>query len=146
MNGSARLLKDVAPSSLLRPARMLRFNSMVHRLRQLLLVLIAFALIGGTSSQLARSAEYAAPIVMMGMPCDVMMSLAGMQDGKPIPPCKGMTPDCIKQIGCVSDAALPARTMSLDVAESFSDVDYWSALCKLANFVREPEPLPPRTI
>lgn len=125
---------------------MLRLNLMVHRLRQLLLVLIAFALIGGTSSQLARSAEYAAPIVMTGMPSDVMTSHAGRQDDKPTLPCEGMTPDCIKQMGCVSDAALPARTLSLDIAESFSDVDYWSAWCKLADFVREPEPLPPRTI
>ena len=119
---------------------------MVHRLHQFLLVLIAFALIGGTSSQLARSAEYVAPIVMTGMPCDVMMPLAGRQDHKPIPPCKGMTPDCIKQMGCISDAALPARTMGLDVAKTFSEVDYWSAWHTLADFVREPEPLPPRTI
>jgi len=125
---------------------MLKLNFMVHKLRHLLLVLIAFALVGGTSSQLARSAEYVAPIVMTGMPCDVMMPLAGRQDHKPIPPCKGMTSDCIKQMGCISDAALPARTMSLDVAETSSDVDYWSAWCTLADFVCEPEPLPPRTI
>ncbi len=116
---------------------------MVQRLRQLLVLLIAFAFIGGTSSQLARSAT---PIVMAGMPCDMMMPHAGMQDGKPMPPCKGMTPDCIKQMGCVADAALPARTVSLDIAAQFSNVDYWSAWLKLADFVREPEPLPPRTI
>lgn len=131
---------------LLRTARLLQLKPMVHRMRQILLVLIAFAFIGGTWSQLARSTEYAAPIVMAGMPCDVMMSHAGMPDDKSIPPCKGMTPDCIKQMGCISDAALPARTVSLDIAVAFSDVDYWSARRKLAEFVRKPEPLPPRTI
>ena len=119
---------------------------MVHRLRQILLVLIAFAFIGGTSSQLAHSAEYAAPMMTAGMPCDMMMSHAGMPDEKPLPPCKGMTPDCIKQMGCVTDAALPARTVNLDIAVHFSNVDYWSAWSTLADFVREPEPLPPRTI
>ncbi|WP_428375592.1 hypothetical protein [Lichenicoccus sp.] len=119
---------------------------MVHRLRQLLLVLIAFAFIGGTSSQLVRSAAYAAPMAMAGMPCDKTMSHAGMPNEKPMPPCKGMTPDCIKQMGCVTDAALPARAVSLDIAVRGSDVDYWSAWSKLADFVREPEPLPPRTV
>lgn len=120
---------------------------MVHRLRQLLLVLIAFAFIGGTSAQLARAAEYAAPMGVMSMPCDMTtMSHAGMPDDQPMPPCKGMTPDCIKQMGCVTDAGLPARAMSLDVAVHFSDVDYWSACYSVADFVREPESLPPRTI
>ena len=119
---------------------------MVHRLRQLLLVLIAFAFVGGTSAQLARSAEMAAPMTMAGMPCDMMMSHAGMHDDKPNSPCKGMTPDCIKQMGCVTDAALLARAVSLDVVAHYSDVDYWSAWSMLADFVREPEPLPPRTI
>jgi hypothetical protein len=120
---------------------------MVQRLRQLLLVLIAFAFIGGTSAQLARAAEYAAPMGVMGMPCDMMaMSQAGMPDDQPMPPCKGMTPDCIKQMGCVTDAGLPARTVSLDIAVHLSTVDYWSAWSRLVDFVREPEPLPPRTI
>lgn len=118
-------------------------SSMVHRL----LLLIAFAFIGGTSSQLARAAEYAAgPMMMAGMPCDIMTPHAGMHDDKPMSPCKGMTPDCIKQMGCVTDAALPARTLSIYIAAQFSNVDYWSAWSTLADFVREPEPLPPRTV
>ena len=129
--------------------RMLGWRSMTFRLRQFLLVLIAFAFLGGTSFQLARSAEHAAPMVMAGMPCDMMMSHAGMHDDKPRPPsngspCKGMTSDCIKMC-CVTDAALSARMVHLDIALNFSHVDYWSAWTKLADFVREPEPLPPRT-
>jgi hypothetical protein len=120
---------------------------MVQRLRQLLLLLLAFAFIGGTSAQLARAAEYAAPMDVMSMPCDMTtMSHAGMPDDQPMPPCKGLTPDCIKQMGCVTDAGLPARTISLDFAVHLSDVDYWSAWSSVDDFVREPEPLPPRTI
>ena len=125
---------------------MLFIGPMGHRLRQLLVVLIAFAFIGGPSSRFAHAAEYAAPSMMAGMPCDMMMPHAGMQDETPMPPCKGMTSDCIKQMGCVTYAALPARTMDLDTAAGFSVVDYWSAWSTLAEFVREPEPLPPRTI
>lgn len=125
---------------------MLLIGHMGHRLRQLLVVLIAFAFTGGTSSQLAHTAEYAAPSMMAGMPCDMMMPHAEMQDETPMPPCKGMTSDCIKQMGCVTDAALPVRTMDLDIAAGFSVVDYWSTWSTLADFVRQPEPLPPRTI
>ncbi len=61
-------------------------------------------------------------------------------------PCKGMTPDCIKQMGCVTDAALPARLVSTAFAAHFTVVDYWSALAELTDLVRTPEPLPPRTV
>lgn len=119
---------------------------MAHRLRSFLVVLIAFAFIGSTSSQPARSAGYVASMAMAGVPCDMMMSHAGMQGDKPVPPCKGMTSDCLKQMGCVANAALPARTMSFDIAVQSSSVDYWSLWSKLVDFVPEPEPLPPRTI
>lgn len=117
---------------------------MIRRLRQLLLVLITFAVVGGTSSQLARSAEHVAPMAMAGMPCAMMASHPAVRGEAPAPPCKSMTWDCIKQMGCVADAALPAPPARLDVAVRVSDVDYWTALSTLADFVREPEPLPPR--
>jgi hypothetical protein len=120
---------------------------MIRVLRQLLFVLIAVAIVGGTTTQLAQSAQYAAPMTMAGMPCDMMMMpAAGAVHGKPVAPCKGMTPDCIKQMGCVTDIALPARVVIHAFAAHFTTVDYWSALCKLATLFRTPEPLPPRTI
>jgi hypothetical protein len=113
---------------------------------RLLLVLIAFAIVGGTTMQLAQSAQSIAPMTMAGMPCDMMMPAAAADHGKPMAPCKGMTPDCIKQMGCVTDIALPARFVSHAFAAHFTTVDYWSALSKLATLVCTPEPLPPRTI
>jgi hypothetical protein len=141
----------IAYQALQTSATMLPSNLMVRRARQLLLVLIAFAFIGGASPQLAHSAGYGAPMTMTGIPCDMMVSHAGMQADKPPAPssgspCKGVTPDCIKQMGCVTDAVLPARMVNFGIAAQFSDVDYWSAWSKLADFVREPEPLPPRTV
>jgi hypothetical protein len=114
---------------------------MLRRLRLFLLVLIAFAVVGGTSTQLAQLA----PMTMAGMPCSMAMPDADAGHGAPLAPCKGMTADCIKQMCCATVVALPARFVTIEVADHFSDVDYWSAWSKLANFVREPEPLPPRT-
>ena len=119
---------------------------MIRVLRQLLFVLIAFAIVGGTTTQLAQSAQYVEPMTMAGMPCDMMMSAAGADHGKPMAPCKSMTPDCIKQMGCVTDVALPARLVNDAFVAHFTTVDYWSALSKLAELSRPPEPLPPRTI
>jgi hypothetical protein len=114
--------------------------------RRLLLVLIAFAVVGGQTTQLAQSAEYAAPMTMAGMPCDMMMPAIGTDHGKPMTPCKGMTPDCIKLMGCITDVALPARFVSNAFTVRFTAVDYWSASSELAEIVSTPEPLPPRTI
>jgi hypothetical protein len=113
---------------------------------RLLLVLIAFAVVGGTTTQLAQSAQYVAPVTMAGMPCDMMMPAAGAEHSKPMMPCKGMTPDCIKLMGCITDVALPARFMSHAFTVRFAAVDYWSASSELAELVNTPEPLPPRTI
>jgi hypothetical protein len=111
-----------------------------------MLALIAFAIVGGTTVQLAQSSQYAAPMAMAGMPCGMMMSMADAGHGEPMVPCKGMTPDCIKQMGCiVVDVALPARLASTDVTVALSTVAYWSAWSEMAGLAREPEPFPPRT-
>ncbi len=114
---------------------------MLRMLRKLLLVLSAFAIIGGTTSELARSAQYGA--TMAGMSCDMMMPAADTDHGESTMPCKGMTPDCMKLMGGVADASLPARFASHEFVAHVSKVDYWSALSGLAA---APEPLPPRTI
>lgn len=114
---------------------------MVKVLHRFLVVLVAFAIVGGMT---ARSSEYG--MVAVGMPCDMMMP-APAADGHatPMAPCKTMTGDCLKQIGCVADIALPARFASLEVVTHRTSVDYWSAWSNHAGLVREPEPLPPRT-
>jgi hypothetical protein len=117
---------------------------MVVRLRQFFLVLIAFAVIGGQSSQLARSAETMTTMAAAGMPCDMMMPHRAADHDNQMP-CKGLTPDCIKQMGCIVDAALPARFVAVTPAVHSGEVAYWPARSSLADFVRDPEALPPRT-
>jgi hypothetical protein len=115
-------------------------------LRQLLLVLIAVAIIGGTTFELARSAQYGTVMGMAGIPCDMTMPTADVDHGKSTMPCRGMTPDCMKLMGCIVDTSLPARFVSHEFVAHVSKVDYWSALSRLAGLVATPEPLPPRTI
>lgn len=124
---------------------MLSGPSMITTLRQFVLVLSALAFIGGASSKIASSAEYAAPAMHAGAPCGMSAWHVSKSHEAPAPPCKGMTADCMKQMGCVADAALPAPTTTADIAARFSLVGYWSAGRHFAGFVRPPEALPPRT-
>lgn len=110
-----------------------------------MLALIAFAIVGGTTMQLAQSSQYAAPGTTADMPCDTMMSMAVAGHGLPMAPGNGMTPDCIKQMGCIIDIALPARLAGHEITVHFSTVDYWTAGSKWAVLIREPEILPLRT-
>ena len=106
---------------------------------------VVFAVIGGPTVQLAKPAASVAPTTMADMPCGMAMPVADAGHGAPMAPCKGLTPECIKQMGCIVDVALPARPAGSDVAVTFTAVSYWAARSELAGLIREPEPLPPRT-
>ena len=87
---------------------MLAWEPMLKVVHRLMLLILALAIVGGTAVQFARSAQLA-PIAIAGMPCDMPMPAAGINRDKPMMPCKGIIPDCIKQMGCVTDVAVPAR-------------------------------------
>ncbi len=118
---------------------------MLRLARRFLAVLVVFAMVGGPSGHLGQFAQSSAPVTTADMPCDGMASMADAGQGTPMAPCKGLTPDCIKQIGCVVDVALPTRLAVADDAVSFRKVAYWSMGSAMAGLVRQPEPLPPRT-
>ena len=119
---------------------------MLRICRHFLLLLIAFAIIGGTTSELASSAQYVAPMTMAGMPCDMAIPASASGDTKPMPPCKGMTPDCIKLMGCVTVTALPTGFLTHEITVRYSTVTYWTGSSTPASLDHEPEPFPPRTI
>jgi len=115
-------------------------------LRHLLLLLVAFALVGGTTSELAHAAAYSPVAAMAEMPCDMAMPTSASGDGSaPMAPCKGMTADCIKQMGCVTVQALPAHFSAHESAVEYGAVDYWASHGELVSLDHEPEPIPPRT-
>lgn len=117
---------------------------MVRILRQVLFALFALAVVGGTTNQLARSAEYAAAAMTDEMPCDMAMPMVDGDHGSPMAPCKGLTPDCVKQMGCVADVALPARFAAGQTTVRFAAVAYWDVRSMSTGIVSPPEPLPPR--
>ncbi len=56
-------------------------------------------------------------------------------------PCKGMTSDCIKLMGCVTVNALPAQFQTHASTVQYSAVDYWtptSTLLELGPRTRTP--------
>src|ERR1035437_6930499 len=112
--------------------------------RRVLAVLVAFALVGGTTAQFAQSAQYVAPMTMAGMPCDMTMPMADAERGEPMIPGKGMASDCIKMC-CMVVATLPARLASDEIVTHVSPVDYLPARAKLAGLGRRPGALSPPT-
>lgn len=115
--------------------------------RRLLFVLIAFAVVGGTTTQLAQAAQYVAPTAMASIPCDMTMPAAGGDHDKPAAPCKRVAPDCLKLMGCVAvtDIGLPSRLVSPEFTAQVSAVEFWPALSKQTGLASAPEPNPPRT-
>jgi hypothetical protein len=126
--------------------QMLFHHEMVRTLRQFLLVLIAFAFVGGATMELVQAAQEVAPMTMACTPGAMMMPSSSSEHDKPTMPCKGMTPGCIKQMGCVTDVALPVHLANDASVSNFRTIDYWSSWSKLAGMFRIPEPLPPRAI
>jgi len=119
---------------------------MVKAAYRFLLALIVFAVIGGPMVHLAQPAAASmSATAMADVPCDMAMPMADAGHGAPMAPCKGLTPECIKQMGCVANVALPIRLVDAEAVFTFSPVTYWSARSSMAGVAREPEPLPPRT-
>ena len=111
-------------------------------LRRVLTFIAVFALLGGTMGQSVPAVSYG---MAVGMPCD-MTAMATPSGGAHSPiPCKAMTPDCLRHMGCATSPALPAPLLADSGHNRYRSVAYWTALPKLASLVREPEPLPPRT-
>ena len=65
-------------------------------------------------------------MVMGDMPCDMAMPMADAGHGAPMAPCKGLTPECIKQMGCVANVALPIRLVDADDDPDLRLLNPWS--------------------
>lgn len=61
-------------------------------------------------------------------------------------PCKGIMPDCVKQMGCIGSPNLPSRIAELQTSASYSSVIYWPLTERRAGIATRPDLLPPRTI
>jgi hypothetical protein len=120
---------------------------------RLLLVIVAFALVGGTSVQLDQSARFAASMASAGSPCDMMTSMADATTGQtmaddgqgdPMAPCKGLTPECIKQMGCITNPGFPTRLTITGFMVRSIQVSYSFFRSAMAGLDRIPEVRPKR--
>jgi hypothetical protein len=118
---------------------------MIWVFRRILFLLVAFALVSGTTAEFARAAQYVAPMTMDGMPCNMAMPMSVSGDTKPIAPCKGMTSDCLKLMGCVTVTALPTRYTTQAIVVEYGVVGYPTFSSKLTGLDHRPDPFPPRT-
>jgi hypothetical protein len=100
-------------------------------LHRLLVCLTAFAFIAAMSIQAIPSAEALGlsgltDATQADMPCP-RMAVEHTDRGVPIPmPCKGIMPDCVKQMGCVGSPNLAPRSADLQGPVSYRDVVYAS--------------------
>ncbi|HEX2942215.1 MAG TPA: hypothetical protein VHO91_14295 [Rhodopila sp.] len=122
---------------------------MLRFLHRLLLVVTAFAFLGGATLQAMPVADAqvqtsgASMAMAAGMPCEHMDTMKGA--GAPLQPCKGMTPDCIKQMGCIGFPDLPqAGVLATPVA--YVVMDYRQLRQTSVGLFRKPDLDPPIAI
>jgi hypothetical protein len=115
-------------------------------LRRLLIVLTGLSfLIGATVHAMLPAAacmDAAQPAVD-----DCCVKMAMNDHATPAPmkqvPCKGMSLDCAKQVGCVSSPALPAPSTALWSPTAYEHVAYCSPVASRAGLSIKPDLFPP---
>jgi hypothetical protein len=124
---------------------------MIDAFRHMLVALIVITFFGGAvqATPTLQSADAAGASAMaVDMPCDHMASMQGVMkdaNGRNIP-CTGLTPECVKQMGCITIPAVAERFASNVVSVSYTRVVYWSPASDAVGLSRKPDLLPPRTI
>jgi len=123
---------------------------MLRFLHRFLLVVTAFAFLGGATLQSLPVADAqiqtsgAGAAMAAGMPCEHMDAMKGA--GAPLLPCKGMTPDCIKQMGCIGFPDLPQGSALAAPVAYYAAVDYRNFQQRSDGLSRKPDLFPPIAI
>ncbi len=117
-------------------------------LRRFIVLLSVLAFVSGMTTQAIPSAEAlgltkANGAAKAGPECPRMaMEHPDRDVPKPLP-CKGIMPDCVKQMGCLGSPSLPERTDALYVPVSYRIVAYWLPRSALSGREIEPDLFPP---
>jgi hypothetical protein len=117
-------------------------------LRRFIVLLSVLAFVSGMTTQAIPSAEALgltkANAVAKAEPECPRMAMDHPDRGVPKPlPCKGMMPDCVKQMGCLGSPNLPGRSDSVYAPVSYSLVTYWLPSPTLSGQDVEPDLFPP---
>ena len=119
---------------------------MLTAFNRLMAILTIFAFIGAMSVQAIPSAEAlglsgSAEAAKTDFPCP-RMAAEHPDRGVPMP-CKGIMPDCVKQMGCIGSPNLPSRSDEPQTPVSYSTVVYWLLAEEHAGLSIEPDLFPP---
>jgi hypothetical protein len=119
-------------------------------LHRLLLAITSLAFLGGASLQAMPVGEThamaaASTAMQTGMPCEHMAAKKAAPVSAPVLPCKGITADCIKQMGCIGVPDLPrADTLATPIA--YASVGYRALQQSSAGVSHKPAVFPPIAI
>lgn len=122
---------------------------MLRFLHRLLLAVIACAFLSGATLQAMPVTDAhvqtsgSGMAMAAGMPCEHMDAMKGA--GMSLLPCKGTTPDCIKQMGCIGFPDLPQASV-LATPVAYAVVDYRHFQQTSAGLSRKPDLFPPIAI
>jgi hypothetical protein len=115
---------------------------------RLMAILTTLAFVLAMSVQAVPSAEAlgltaSAKAAAADEPCPRMAGEHPDQ-GMPQPmPCKGVMPDCVKQMGCVGSPNISSRSADMQRRVFYTMVSYWSLAEKRTGLSVEPDLFPP---
>jgi hypothetical protein len=119
-------------------------------LRRLLIVLSGLAFLAGAAVQAMPSAHLMAAVcgdAAQTATSDCCAKMVMQDHAMPAPmkqvPCKGISLDCAKQLGCISSQALPAPSTALGSPTAYGCVAYWPPLAWRAGLSLKPDLIPP---
>jgi len=116
--------------------------------KRLITILTAFAFILAMSVQAVPSAE-ALGLTAAAKAADAdehcpRMAADHPERGMPrLMPCKGIMPDCVKQMGCIGSPNVPSRSAEMQMRVSYTRVIYWSLAEERTGLSIEPDLFPP---
>jgi len=116
-------------------------------LRRLLIVLTGLSFLIGATVHAMLPAASACMDAAQTATDDCCVKMAMKDHATPAPmkqvPCKGISLDCAKQVGCISSPALPAPSTALWSPTAYGRVAYWSPLASRAGLSIKPDLFPP---
>jgi hypothetical protein len=117
--------------------------------QRLIAVLTAVAFVLAMSVQAIPSAEAlgltsVAKVADMDEHCPRMAAEHPDQGLPQLMPCKGIMPDCVKQMGCIGSPSVPSRSAEMQRRVSYTTVTYWSLAEERTGRSIEPDLFPPR--
>jgi hypothetical protein len=114
---------------------------------RLVTTLTAFAFLAAMSIQAIPSAEALGVAVSAGSMANEdcpRMAVEHPERGAPQSmPCKGIMPDCVKQMGCIGAPNLPSRSAEMQRRVLYTAVIYWLPAEERTSLSVEPDLFPP---